>query len=149
MGNYDPTNNPMAIEQYASMPSEAIRSSGLTIQTLITRQLDRIDFLLTLGTAKTQNGLSYMEELQIINAVQRGLRSIESYLSPFLVEDKEYYEEAKQYKAILNQPLQQGQDVTTKAQAKFNAVADWTDLLVSRFNNVDLLPQKRTTIDLE
>lgn len=149
MGEYNPTNNPMAAEQYNSMPSESIRSSGLTLQTLVTRQLDRIDFLITLGLAKTQNGLSYMDEMQIIDSVARGLRSVESYLSPFLQDDKDYYSQAKQFKAILGQPMQQGQDLAIKKTQKFNAIAEWTDLLVSRFNNIDLLPQKRTTIEFD
>ena len=143
------SNNPRQLEQYNSLPSEDIRSGGFTIQNLITRQLDRVDFLMTLGTAKIEGGVSYMEEMQIINAVQRGLRSVESYLSPYLKEDTEYYEQVKQYKAVLSQRLQQGQDLTTKTQSRFNALAEWTDLLVSRFGNVDILPQKKISIEFD
>jgi len=90
-----------------------------------------------------------MEETQIINAVQRGLRSVESYLSPYLKEDTEYYEKVKSFKAIIKQPLQQGQDLQAKSNARFDALAEWADLLVSRFGNVDILPQKRLTIDFD
>ena len=143
------SNNPIQMEQYNSMASEDIRSGGFTIQNLITRQLDRIDFLMTLGTAKMQGGASYMEEMQIINSVQRGLRSIESYLSPYLKDDQEYYDEVKQYKAVLSQRLQAGQDLTTKTQTRFKALAEWTDLLVSKFGNIDILPQKKITVDFD
>jgi hypothetical protein len=152
MGEYNqgPTsNNPIALEQYNSMPTDSIRSGGFTIQNLITRQLDRIDFLMTLGTAKMDGGVSYMEEMQIINAVQRGLRSVESYLSPYLKDDAEYYDKVKVFKAMLSQPLQQGQELSAKTQSRFNLLAEWTDLLVSRFGNIDILPQKKLTVDFD
>lgn len=150
MGDYNQTsNNPMALEQYSSMPTESIRSGGYTLQHLITRQLDRIDYLMTLGTAKMQSGTSFMEEIQVTNAVQRGLRSIESYLSPYLKADEEYQTLANSYKAVLNQTIQAREDLTNKIQSRFNALALWQDLLVSRFGNIDILPQKRITIEFD
>ena len=142
----DPTNNPMQLEQYNSISSTDIRSGGYTIQNLITRQLERIDFMLTLGTAKISSGTQYFDEKQMASAVQRGLRSVESYLYSFVQDDEEYLEQSKQLKTIINSSLK---DFSNNQTQLFNALADWQDLLISRMGNVDLLPQKRTEIEFD
>lgn len=144
------SNNPMSLEQYNSINPSDIRSGGFTIQNLITRQLERVDFLLTLGTAKINQGSQYFDENQMAQATKRGLRSVESYLSPFLEDDEEYKTKAKQYKAQLDSIL--SERVVTDENKKnqiFNTLALWQDLLVSRMGNIDLLPQKRTEIEFD
>lgn len=144
------SNNPIALEQYNSINPTDIRSGGFTIQNLITRQFDRVDFLLTLGTAKMPGGgSSYMEEIQVTNAVQRGLRTIESYLYPFIKNDEEYQTQAKEYKAMLSQPLATGEKTEHRVERRFYIMALWQDLIVSRLGNIDLLPQKRTEIEFD
>lgn len=144
----EPSNNPMLLEQYNSISPTDIRSGGYTIQNLITKQLERIDFMLTLGTAKIGDH-SYFEEDQMIAAVHRGLRTIESYLSPYIEEDTEYKEKSNNYKTIIRTALTERQTKGKAIPLPYNTIADWQDLLISRLGNVDLLPQKRTEIEFD
>jgi len=143
------SNNPIALEQYNSMPSADIRGGGFTIQNLITSQLARIDYLMTFGTARMGGGNMFMEELQVTTSVQRGLRTIESYLSVWLKDDPEYQELANQYKAELNRKRNNNEEINNVIASRFIILALWQDLLVSRLGNIDILPQKKISIDFD
>ena len=139
-----PDNNPLAIEQYNSINPTDIKSGGYSLQNIITRQLDRVNFLLTFGTSKIGMKDSTFDELQTASAVKRGLRSVESFLSPYLAEDQEYQERVTKLKDYLaSKPTAQG------LNEYFDQLANWEDLLISRLGNIDLLPQKRKEVEFE
>lgn len=139
----EPVNNPMAIEQYNSLNPTDIHSGGYTIQNLISKQLDRIDFLLTMGTARTLEH-QYFNDQQMAQAVKRGLRTVESYLASYLEDDKEYTELINTIKTRIKQTERSNQ-----TDELLDTLSNWMDLLISRLGNLDMLPQKRTEIEFE
>jgi hypothetical protein len=138
------TSSPLAIEQYNSMDSSNIRGSGYSIQNLVTRQLDRINFLLTLGTAKITQEQQYFNETQMLYSVKRGLRTVESFLSPYIKNDKEYLEGTDKIKQRITTAIS-----ANKPTQAFDELAEWYDALISRLGNLDMLPQKSADIEFD
>lgn len=139
------SNNPLSIEQYNSINPTDIKSGGYSIQNLVTRQLDRINFLIILGTSKVAMQNQNYDEIQLNRAVKRGIRCIESYLSSYIKSDEEYQTLTKQIKESLNPRTIQTQNQDVVA----DKLADWFDLIISRLDNIDLLPQKRMEIEFD
>jgi hypothetical protein len=138
------SNNPMQIEQYNSISATDIRGSGYSIQNLVTRQLDRINYLLTLSTAKSEQGTQHFNEQQMAMAAKRGLRTVESFLSPYINNDEEYIEETTKIKENIRIATNKGN--TTEI---IDHLSDWYDFLISRLGNLDMLPQRSTDIEFD
>jgi hypothetical protein len=70
---------------------------------------------------------------QILASVYRGLRSIESKLSPYLKKEATYYPEVEQLKTYLRKS-------PTDADEYYEKLAEWEDILISYFGHLNLLP---------
>ena len=116
------------IDKYSNI-TDALqsRNAAPTLPMLITFQLNRIDALkVTIPTKE-------LTESAILAAVYRGLRSIESKLSPYLKKEATYYKEIEEIKKYLKKRPDPIEDYYEK-------LAEWEDVLVSYFGHLNLLP---------
>lgn len=131
------SNNPLAMEQYKLTNAESTnRSSGFTIQNIITNELNRIDYLRTIPMAEKDTS-----ELRIVSAIKYGLRSIESKLYPFIYKDEDYQTKIKPIKEAIRTS-----DHVTKSM---ELLSDWEDLLISKLGLIDMLPQQNKEFEFE
>jgi hypothetical protein len=138
------SNNPIAIEQYNSLATNDIRGSGYSLQNLVTRQMDRVNWLLTLSTAKSEQGSQHFNDEQMSKAAKRGLRLIETFLSPYIQNDEEYITETN----TIKEKIRKAQNIGNTNELT-DLLCDWYDFLVSRLGNLDMLPQRSTDIEFD
>ena len=123
--------------QFQAMQPEAITAEKANIKHLLMQQLDRVNFLLTIG-------LSTTTESRVTGNITRGtlfgLRSIESMMCTDL--EQEYYDKAVEIKAALPQSL-------TMPRSIDNPITRWYDLLVKHMHKLDMIPAKKIPFDFE
>lgn len=108
------------------------RNAAPTLPMLITFQLNRIDALRTLPMTADGNS----DSLLILHAVKRGLRSIESKLSPYLKKEGMYYDEVKELKKYFHDT-----QITINNEHEYSEkLSEWEDILISYFGHLNLLP---------
>lgn len=123
--------------QFQAMQPEAITAEKANIKHLLMQQLDRVNFLLTIG-------LSTTTESRVTGNITRGtlygMRSIESMMCNEL--DTNYYTDAIELKAALPQSLTMPKHID-------NPITKWYDLLVKHMHKLDMIPAKRIPFDFE
>lgn len=124
------TNNPIQTEQYKLLDSTtANKSSGFTIQNLITNQLNRMDYIRTIPMSSTESN-----PIRIIKSIQYALRSLESKLYPFVENDTHYKNKVT--------PIKEKLKKTENIDDSMELLSQWEDLIISKLGLIDLLPQQ-------
>jgi len=127
-----------------SLDPSQIRKDDLSVPYLVLRQMDRVAYLQTLGIIGQQTP-SFVSEDKLAYAIKRGLRSIESFLYPFLTKD--YREGYKDKTTKLE--VRGAEDIKSDLKSAsridndyFELLADWQDLLVKELGQMDMLPTR-------
>ena len=124
--------------QFQAMQPEAITAEKANRKHLLMQQLDRVNFLLTIG-------LSTTTESRVTGNITRGtlygLRSIESMMCNDL-EKEHYYDAVIELKAALPQSLTMPKHID-------NPITKWYDLLVKNMHKLDMIPAKKIPFDFE
>jgi len=139
-----PNSNFLDASNYGQIEPSDVTNANQHYPTLILRQLQQINYLLSMGTQRlaTTTGIAQVLTIpELAKSVRRALRSVESMICPYLKE--EYYKQA----AIIKTNIE-GLDPTRNDDEYFEQLAQWYDLLVRNLGAVDLLPQKSVDIDL-
>jgi len=138
---------------FQAIRPEDIGSKKANLQFLILRQLDRTNFLMTMVYS---GDASESKNVRITLAIENGMRSIESMISPFL--PKSYYEEVEPIKEKLRKPVRVWFRFEDKKKAKgrlvnlvdasamryLHLLSEWYDVLTKNLNVVGLLPVQET-----
>lgn len=143
--NNTPNNQPYDANNYAQIEPSDVTAANQNYPGLILKQMERINYLLIMGTQRmaTTGGIAQVLTVpELSGSIYRGLRSVESMLSPFLNDDN-YYTEAKKVKKKI-----EGLDASRTPDEMFEALGQWYDLLILRLSVVDILPQKSVDLDL-
>lgn len=122
-------------EKYEVIAPEDIRAEKITITYLILRQIDRINTLLTLGIASTDEKKTNAD---VTAGTLFGMRSIEAMMLNDLFDDEKYFDAVK----LLKQNLPRRLDATTDPD---NSLMKWYDLLVRKMTRVGIIPAKKVT----
>jgi hypothetical protein len=139
-----PNSNFLDASNYGQIEPSDVTNANQHYPTLILRQLQQINYLLSMGTQRlaTTTGIAQVLTIpELAKSVRRALRSVESMICPYLKE--EYYTQATKIKSNIS-----GLDPTRNDDEYFEQLAQWYDLLVRNLGAVDLLPQKSVDIDL-
>lgn len=124
-------NNPQQTEQYKLLDTtNNNKSSGYTIQNLITNQLNRMDYLRTIPISSTESN-----PITILSAIKYALRSLESKLYPFIENDTHYKNKVTPIKEKLKKRID-------NIDETMETLSEWEDLIVSKLGLIDLLPQQ-------
>jgi hypothetical protein len=139
-----PNSNFLDASNYGQIEPSDVTNANQHYPTLIIRQLQQINYLLSMGTQRLASTTGIAQVLtipELAKSVRRALRSIESMICPYLKED--YYKQA----TIIKQNIEE-LDPTRNDDQYFEQLAKWYDLLVKNLGAVDLLPQKSVDVDL-
>jgi len=123
--------------KYEVLEPEEIRAEKVTVNWLIMQNLNRINYILSIGLAMA--GESRLMS-NVTASVRLSLRAIESLLVNDL--DEKYYAEAEKLKKQLPTRL----DSTIGVN---NALMRWYDLIVRQLVKVNLVPAKQVVFDFE
>jgi hypothetical protein len=126
------------VGSYEVISPEDIRADKMNLEYLILQQLNRINFLLTVGVSNTGER---KPSGSVNSAVIYGLRSVESLLQNHLKDDQEYSEQAGEIKSSLNYTMDCVNDVD-------GPLAKWYDLLIRKLPYT-MVSAKKKTFDFE
>ena len=146
MAEHTPNNNQLDASNYGQIEPSDVTGSNQNYPGLILKQLERINYLLAMGTQNlaSATGLAQIQTVpQLQKSIRRALRSIESMINPYLKE--EYYTEVAKLKQKLTNINPKNEMLEDEA---FELLGLWYDLLVKNLGCVDLLPQRSVEIDL-
>jgi len=141
---YEMQQSPFRVEQYTTLDAQDIRSSGTSYQQLITRQIDRINNLITIGNSNTPMGKEILSLPNLAKAAYRSMDLIESMLS---------YQISENYKEAVTQTRNECKKLLKKINTNeiefFEKLCEWYALLIQELKIVGMLPEKRVDIDVD
>jgi len=126
------------------MRPEDIRSDKANLQWLILKQMDRVNYLMSVAQASKQD---YQGRINLINGIESGLRCLESMLFPSLPET--YFKRMKRIKAELKLKYKRIYSGPKGVKEYLTFLSDWYDLLVSQLGATGLLPTEEIDVYID
>lgn len=126
-----------------------IHNEKATIEFLILRQVDRLNYLATIARANRQNKTDIKD---LLYSIKTGQRRIHSMLWPYLSRDEEYQADWEKIKARFETKKGNAREVDFgfEGQEKFlDTLDDWNDILMLKLSKVGLFPRRKKQFDFE
>jgi len=131
-------------ENFKSMNADSIRSENLTLQVIVLKHLDRINYLFSAGRASV-GGNENFGYLDAYIGLFGGLAALESSVSFKL--EKDYWQKSFRYKQRARQLDLSGN--IGEGTEFILLMSSWYSLLVKQLNILNLLPTEREVFEFE